>query len=230
MAQTDSATEPGANAAGRSSAGRRAGGDSDRVRKDLLEAARQHFLSSDFKAVSVRQIAESAAVNGAMINYYFGGKRGLYLAMVDDMLQQLEGKLAGLSSSETLSIADFSRGYTALLATNPWWPNFMVREVLFGEGEMREAVIEKFSAQVGPRLIELVRREIADGKYRPDLDPSLTVISLMAMTIFPYLARPLLEQVFQLQINQDMAGELAAHTTRLFLQGVETRPAAGASS
>jgi len=37
------------------------------VRSDLLHAARGHFLSRDFKAVSVKQIAETAGVNGAMV-------------------------------------------------------------------------------------------------------------------------------------------------------------------
>ena len=77
--------------------GRPSGRDSDKVRRNLLEAARDHFLKRDFKAVSLRQIASSAGVNGAMVNYYFGGKQGLYLAMVDEVFESLESKMAGLS-------------------------------------------------------------------------------------------------------------------------------------
>ncbi|MBL4819671.1 MAG: TetR/AcrR family transcriptional regulator, partial [Gammaproteobacteria bacterium] len=65
--------------------GRPIGGDSEKVKQKLLDAARQLFISCEFKAVSVRQIAKSAGVNGAMVNYYFGGKRGLYLAMVEQV-------------------------------------------------------------------------------------------------------------------------------------------------
>ena len=203
--------------------GRPAGSDSDKVRNDLLEAARQHFLSRDFKAVSVRQVARSAGVNGAMVNYYFGGKRGLYLAMVDELLQQLESKLRELGTRKEISVADFSYGYSSLLAANPWWPNFMVREVLFGEGEIREAVIEKFSSTMSPRLIGLVQQEIAGGCYRKDLNPTLTVVSLIAMTIFPFLARPLMEQVFNLKLDEPTVTDIATHNTRLFLQGVEAK-------
>ena len=94
-----------------STLGRPAGGNSDRVRADLLQAAREHFLSSEFKAVSIRQIAATAGVNGAMVNYYFGGKQGLYMAMIDDLLQSLELSLQQLGSDSNVSVADFSNSY-----------------------------------------------------------------------------------------------------------------------
>lgn len=204
----------------RSNAGRPAGGDSDKVRADLIDAARQHFLSRDFKAVSIRQIAESAGVNGAMVNYYFGGKQGLYMAMVDGMLAELEANLTDLGGDSDISLADFSNSYCLLLARNPWWPNFMVREVLFSEGEIREAIIEKFGNIIGPRLVGLVEQEITQGHFREELDPRLTVISLMGMTIFPFLARPVMEQVFKLELNETTAATIAAHNTQLFMTGV----------
>ncbi|HJN97243.1 MAG TPA: TetR family transcriptional regulator [Gammaproteobacteria bacterium] len=204
----------------RSNAGRPAGGDSDKVRASLIDVARQHFLSRDFKAVSIRQIAESAGVNGAMVNYYFGGKQGLYMAMVDGMLAELEANLTDLGDDSHMSLADFSNSYCLLLARNPWWPNFMVREVLFSEGEIREAIIEKFGNIIGPRLVGLVEREISQGHFRAELDPRLTVISLMGMTIFPFLARPVMEQVFKLELNETTAATIAAHNTQLFMTGV----------
>ena len=99
--------------------GRPAGRDSEKVRQDLLQAARQHFLIRDFKAVSLRQVAETAGVNGAMVNYYFGGKQGLYLAMVDELFEALDRSLQVVANNSELTIADFSRGYSRILADNP---------------------------------------------------------------------------------------------------------------
>ena len=107
--------------------GRPSGRDSDKVRRDLLAAARDHFLKRDFKAVSLRQIASSAGVNGAMVNYYFGGKQGLYLAMVDEVFESLESKMAGLSGNAEFSIAGFSHSYCL------FW-----RETLGGQISWRE--------------------------------------------------------------------------------------------
>ena len=204
----------------RGNPGRPCGIGKEQVRSDLLHAARQHFLSRDFKAVSVRQIAESAGVNGAMVNYYFGGKQGLYMAMVDGMLSEVKANLRALDPDAKINLADFSDSYCQLLAQNPWWPNFIVREVLFSEGKIREAIIKKFSDVMGALLIEYAKQEIADGNFRSDLDPRLAIISFISMTIFPFLARPVMEKVFQLEFNESTAEDIAAHNIRVFMHGV----------
>lgn len=200
--------------------GRPAGRDGDRVRSDLLEAARSLFLKSEFKAVSLRQLAETAGVNAAMVNYYFGGKQGLYLAMIEELLSGLETSLSDIGNSETLTIADFSRSYSQVLLENPWWPNFLIREVLFGEGETRQAVMQRFASSFGPRLMGSIGKEIETGSYRQDLDPAMTMISLMGMTIFPFLTRPVLETVLNVRIDQNFVDKLATHNSKLFHEGV----------
>ena len=206
--------------------GRPAGKDSEKVRAQLLNAAREHFLSREFKAVSIRRIAETAGVNGAMVNYYFGSKQGLYMAMVEALFQRLEASLGELDTDSMLTVADFSRSYCKLLAENPWWPNFFVREVLFSEGETREAIIDKFRSVFAPKLLQSIQSEISAGHFRQDLNPGLTLLSLMAMTIFPFLAKPMVEQILKLSLDETTVGVLAAHNTQLFLHGVEV--AAGA--
>lgn len=210
-----------ANMKKRSNLGRPAGKDSEKVRVDLLNAAREHFLSRDFKAVSIRHIAETAGVNGAMVNYYFGGKQGLYMAMVEGLFQRLEESLAELDKDTELTVADFSRSYCKLLAENPWWPNFFVREVLFSEGETREAIINRFASVFAPKLLQSIQSGILAGHFRQDLNPGLTLLSLMGMTIFPFLAKPIVEQVLHITIDEKAVELLAAHNTQLFLHGVE---------
>ena len=209
----------------RNSLGRPTGSDNDKVRADLLEAARRLFLGSEFKAVSIRQIAESAGVNGAMVSYYFGGKQGLYLAMVEELLQTLEQSLKKLTDDPShdshVSIAEFSSSYCQLLAENPWWPNFMVREVLFSDGEIRQAIIKKFGVAMAPRLLQSIQSEISSGHFRSDLNPGLTLMSIMGMTIFPFLAKPIVEKLLDLRIDDSIVPQLAAHNTQLFLHGVK---------
>jgi AcrR family transcriptional regulator len=49
----------------------------DGSREKLLVSAEQLFSELGFNGVSVRDIANNAGVNSALIGYYFGGKRGL---------------------------------------------------------------------------------------------------------------------------------------------------------
>ena len=141
--------------------------------------------------------------------------------------RNLNESLQELSTNNELTIADFGQSYGLLLARNPWWPNFMIREVLFSEGPTKEAVVKKFGAIIGPKLLGLVQQEIENGHYREDLNPQLTIIAFMAMTIFPFLARPVIEQVFSMNLDEKTVAAISAHNTQLFLHGVTAKAGPG---
>ncbi|MGH7929608.1 MAG: TetR family transcriptional regulator, partial [Candidatus Binatia bacterium] len=48
----------------------------------LLEAAGEIFAEYGYRSATVRQICEKAKANIAAINYHFGDKDGLYLAVL----------------------------------------------------------------------------------------------------------------------------------------------------
>jgi AcrR family transcriptional regulator len=61
--------------------------ESDGARERLLDAATQRFAVHGYECTTVRDIVQMAGTNLNAINYYFGGKRGLYRAV---MLRELE--------------------------------------------------------------------------------------------------------------------------------------------
>jgi AcrR family transcriptional regulator len=58
--------------------GRRPGGADTRA--ELLAAARVEFAERGYEGATVRRIAERAGVDAAMVNHWFGGKEGLFVA------------------------------------------------------------------------------------------------------------------------------------------------------
>lgn len=48
----------------------------------IVQAATELFAVQNFEAVSIKTIAAKAAVNSALISYYFGGKKQLYVAVL----------------------------------------------------------------------------------------------------------------------------------------------------
>ncbi|MDP1929862.1 MAG: TetR/AcrR family transcriptional regulator [Gammaproteobacteria bacterium] len=200
--------------------GRPAGADTENVRALLLDAARKQFSVREFKGVSIKTIAEAAGVNGAMVHYYFGDKRGLYLTMVEQIFAPMIENLTLLEDSHYHSIEGFIKSYMALLAENPWWPNFVIREVLFGEEEFRLLIISRIRDHLAPGLLKLIQQEREDGHFRDDLEPRFALLSLMSMTIFPFLARPLLESALEIRVNEGAVDALSEHTCKLFLSGV----------
>lgn len=61
--------------------------DADATRKAILAAGRTHFARSGFEGALLRDIAADAGVDAALINRYFGGKDGLFAAVLERTLR-----------------------------------------------------------------------------------------------------------------------------------------------
>lgn len=59
----------------------------DMARVKLLEAGLQCFASRGLDGVTIREIARLSGQNSASITYYFGGKEGLYRAVLDAVMR-----------------------------------------------------------------------------------------------------------------------------------------------
>ncbi|MDJ0657644.1 MAG: TetR family transcriptional regulator [Xanthomonadales bacterium] len=200
--------------------GRPSGRKPDYVRNQLLQAAADLFSVSDFKAVTVKRIADRARVNPAMIHYYFGDKQGLYEALVDGVMEQVFTQMAAVESDQGLE--EFVSAYTAVLAENPWWPNFVLREVLYGKGPLRERLLSKFRDSMISRLMRQLNLQVERGELRQDLSPPLMLVSLAGMIVFPFLARNMLQQMLPLDPARMDPRQLAAHTMEVFFNGVRS--------
>jgi AcrR family transcriptional regulator len=66
------------------------------TRKALIAAAIDVFGHTGFDAASTRALAQAAGVNQALIGYHFGGKRGLYLAVFENIAEQMQAHMAGV--------------------------------------------------------------------------------------------------------------------------------------
>lgn len=203
--------------------GRPRGRSPEQSRQALLDAARDLFARREFAAVSLRQIAARAKVNPAMVHYHFGGKDGLYGAMLEErfapLLQQLE-----LLPAERPTLAQFLESYVRMLAANPWLPNLVVREVLYGNGSMRTLFIRRFAARAGRMVPALIDEERRAGRLRADLDPAFATLSLLSMAIFPFIGRPVVEPTLGLEMDEGFVQDWITHALRLFFEGAEVKP------
>src|SRR5258707_7074127 len=57
------------------------------AKQRLIKAGLEIFGTFNLEGATTRQLAERAGVNQAAIPYYFGGKEGLYLAVIQYMLE-----------------------------------------------------------------------------------------------------------------------------------------------
>lgn len=210
----------------RKRAGRPAREGGAEVRERLLNAATELTIERGFDAAGIREIAERAGVSSGMIAYYFGSRRGLYEAMFERAIDSLSSNLAteldallpGADPIETLI-----RTHTTAIATEPWIPQLIAREVLAREGSLRE----HFKKHVGPEPMGLVHRAITDamrrGALRSDLDPTLTLFTLLGLTAFPYLIGPVLGDQLDIELDNTFRERLVEHNLALIDRGLRAR-------
>ena len=67
--------------------------DGEETKKKIINCAGRLFAEKGYDAVTGKEICERAGVNGAALNYYFGGRKKLYLAVlshVEDSILSLD--------------------------------------------------------------------------------------------------------------------------------------------
>jgi AcrR family transcriptional regulator len=184
--------------------------------------AQELFAERGYAAVSVRALARAAHVSPAMIAYYFRDKAGLLDAVIDDVFERLLGQIQALADApagDGGASERFIRLYIDTLAREPWLPSFVLREVLGGEPAQRARFAARFPARLAPLIVPLLRREAASGRLRAELDPALTLLSVLGMCAFPFLVQPLVGPILGYRLDDAFARRLADHTAGLFLDG-----------
>lgn len=145
--------------------------DADRTRRALLDAALTEFAAKGRAGARVSVIAERAGVNKQLISYYFGGKDGLYRALVAGWRQH-EDEFA----SRDLPFAEIVAGYVRSSVEHREMSRLFLRECL------DDVPPPEQGPSVGPGDAEMadVRRRQQQGEIAADLDPAFLLLALQA--------------------------------------------------
>jgi TetR/AcrR family transcriptional regulator len=174
----------------------------------ILAAARALFAEHGLIATTTRAIAESAAVNLAMIHYYYGSKEALYeRVLAQEFIQVLHmvSKLIRLDDPPHEIILSIPLSISSAMRENPTWMILLRREIASGGGHMHRAL--RRLGGLGPlglrRVFERAyAKGVESGRLRPLPHESLRdcLIGLAYSTIF---MQPFLIQMF----DRDPLGE-----------------------
>src|SRR5689334_17452553 len=69
----------------------------------IMEIAERLFADRGFDGTSVRDIADEASINVAMISYYFGSKEKLMEALFELRVGSIQGRVETLIKDDSLS-------------------------------------------------------------------------------------------------------------------------------
>jgi AcrR family transcriptional regulator len=161
----------------------------------IKEAARHVFTQKGYAGTRTRDIAEASGFNLALINYYFRSKEKLFdIIMLERLQTFMHGVIPILNDSRTTlqqKIEIWVTGYIDMLIKNPDLPLFVLREVHADPGKF----VSKIGFNPEHTKLYLVQQwqEYVVIQKKPTVLPIHILINIASMTIFPFLASPMLK-------------------------------------
>lgn len=193
--------------------------DDPEARAKILAAAEELFAVRGFAGTSVRDIARSAGVNGAMIHYYFGNKEGLYRAIIESAASTVRTLLiTATSNAQTLeeTLSRFVSGYAKYIFSHPNLARVLHRELLAGGAYLKQMMQPATNYRI-------LREALSDAVRRGDMrkiDVDLAPISLMGMIVVFQLIQPVIPvPIDGGGYDEGFIKRLSDHTVDLFLHG-----------
>lgn len=158
-----------------------------------------------------------------MVAYYFRDKSGLLEAVVREALATLRGVVeASVQDDDTGAfIAGLIRRYMTALASAPWIPPVLIREVISRDSPLRTLFVDEFASQAAAIVPARVLKQINQGNLRQDLDARYLILSLVGMCLFPFIAHPVLGPLLQYELDESFGQSYAEHVLDLLARGAE---------
>jgi len=182
------------------------GADGD-AREAILQAAHEVFVRRGTAGARMREIAETADVNQALLHYYFGSKEGLARAVFGRAAGRLMPAVLGALGSDRPLEEKVERVIATemeVLGRHPYLPGYILCELAHHPEraeQLVEAALGEDNETAGQEALSLLERQLDQareaGRIGP-IDPEQFVVNVLALAIFPFAARPLLETVLGL--------------------------------
>jgi AcrR family transcriptional regulator len=174
--------------------------DPERTRRDILAAAREEFADRGLSGARMDAIAARTKTVKHMLYHYFGSKEGLYLAVLEAAYADIrhfesELNLDRYPANEALCrLIEFTFDYDE---AHPDFIRLVCSENMHHAKHMAQStVIHDMNRSVISILQRVLQRGIADGIFRPDLDPVDVHLMISSFCFFRVANRYTFSELF----------------------------------
>lgn len=196
--------------------------DPEQTIKTIVAAAREEFAKSGYDGARMDRVSELSGVSKGLLYHHFGSKENLFIAILEDIYQELR------SQNEQLILDDFEpeEGIRRLMEHTFRYfadhPDFIVlvnsENAMKAEHLKRTTAVEKMFTPLAQRLSELIDRGVRQGIFRSDVDVIDLYISIVGLGYFFLANRWTLSVVFHRDLLKDGEEDRRlAHATEVIL-------------
>ncbi|WP_432696701.1 TetR/AcrR family transcriptional regulator [Marinobacterium sp. YM272] len=203
---------------------RRSRTDGEATRSRIIDAAGQVFAERGYHDTTSKEICKRAGVNLAAVNYHFGSRDGLYLAVVGEVMSHLLEleylqQIAASDKSAADKLGEMIDGLVhSLIEDRSWHTRVWAREIL-----TPSPVLAAITATEAMPRIEIVLPLLSDLTGIPSDDPRrfYGLLGLMSPCLMLLIIDP--DQPTPIQsIYSRPADEIADHIKRFIFSGLRS--------
>jgi AcrR family transcriptional regulator len=170
--------------------------------QQILDAAHTVFVLKGTQGASLKDIAREADVNQALLHYYFSDKKTLADTVFEQVASEFIPRIqeAFVAHQPIEQKAErIVHNYIELIRENPYLPSYIVGELNQNPEEMKDRIRSMGLAPFDEldRLEGQLREKAEAGEIRP-ISAEQFVVNLLSLCIFPFIARPLIETMFDM--------------------------------
>lgn len=162
----------------------------------ILDAARTVFREQGMSGARMRQIAEQAGINPALLHYYFRSKEQLFKAVFMEDFNRLVPQINSIFEQRVPlfeKIRTFVADYIDFLIANPHLPAFIINEL--NQNPAFATEMQQSRNHPNPEFFfRQIQSEVASGNIR-EIAPFQLVSNIMSLCVFPFIAKPMVKMI-----------------------------------
>ena len=166
----------------------------------ILNAAKEVFQKKGMTGARMQEIADKAGINKALLHYYYRTKEKLFEKVFEIAFSLFIPRVKEMMASDKPileKINFFVDNYMDLLYKHPYIPGFVINELNRNPNILID-IIEKNTLIKQEHLLEDLEKQlendIKENKIRT-IDARSLLINMLALCVFPVVARPVLTGV-----------------------------------
>ncbi|WKN29803.1 TetR/AcrR family transcriptional regulator [Porifericola rhodea] len=175
--------------------------EEDNTEQKIRQVAKRLFTERGYAGTKIRDVAEEAGVNIALLNYYFRSKERLYESILSENFEEYASAISETLNAQDIPLHTRIKAYVSQLIehleNNPDLPFFIMSECRNNSEfcvHIMDKKMRKFNESV---LAQQLKKEAEKGNIRT-IDPMHFEHMVVAQIVMPFLGAPVFKHVHQM--------------------------------
>lgn len=170
----------------------------------IKETALRIFFTEGKLHATTQDIADAAGVNRALLHYYFRSRDVLFDVVFREAKENMHCKMEAVFQQDISfreKIEHFIENFIETSIQYPYLEAFLITEIVRNPEKKSEFLEDPKHGNKSEKVAQLMQELQAemDAGNMPKMQPEQYFMNLISLLAYPFLAKPLMEQIFNLE-------------------------------